>query len=637
MSKSKKKTKPKAERATAQPTSQTRAVQHAAKHALDLTKIPGHVDESKKRHNRLPQATKKLIKAGVKSAIEVSLPKGIFAPSLSRKDRKDFQDLVLAHIGTTVPSEMATSVPEANTQDEIALESGEGSGKERENETVPTDPFDPTVFTITLGIPTAPGDHQFCIRFNNKCVVDCLSSMPSNEIWQLVHDAIQQVSYTSHPRSPLPRVIDVYQQDDGRLALSFRTAEDLLTLCTNVQWVRTFRDTISSGIQTYKVVIEFVKTLTMKMATHEDRNVIVEKIREENSDRIPSLNQIGAIRDIIMLPDPVFDASLHRSRADHAYYVVVFGSRAAANTAMDTGLLYRKKSRNAIVYAPHEQFHQQCSHCQEHSHTTKDCRSALLCGRCGYKHATRYCTSAIIECANCHGKHVASSRTCKNWLTAEDEARRSYRFTEEEEDSGPYTPTPKKPASHTLPSPELPQSKPRKLKGSPSKKLKHAPTSETQAATSMLPPHIKPQNQKMDDKKSQQLPSSMPSPAIRTKPQHTAEPPSSPPTPLNRPVSTLPSAPVPAPSALLRTIDEFRAFVAARESNANPRKRKESEYVMAGALQTDEHEGKRVKREEEEEEEGPVWPIGHEAYQPPSLRRRASRAALVHAVSDLAD
>ena len=321
MSKSKKMER-KTERATAQPTYPINAVEHAAK----LTQ-----GKSDKGHTRLPQAIRKPIKAGIQSAIEVSLSRGIFAPSLSKKDRKAFQDLILTHISTTVPSEMATSVPEPNIQDKVDQGSGGGGRKERDNGIVAMDPLDPMAFTVTLGIPTAPHDHRFCIRFNNKRIVDCLTSMPSNEIWQLVHDAIQHDSEIPSLGPSLHRVTDVCQQDDGRLALSFRTSEDLLyTLSTNVQWVSTLRDTVSSGIQTFKVVVEFTKTLKMKMETHADRVLIVEKIREENSDRIPSLSQIGAIRDIIMLPDPVFDASLHRSRADHAYYIIVFGSRAAA-------------------------------------------------------------------------------------------------------------------------------------------------------------------------------------------------------------------------------------------------------------------------------------------------------------------
>lgn len=411
---------------------------------------------------------------------------------------------------------------------------------------------DPKVFTITLGIPIAANDHRFAIRFNDKRVVDGLSYMPSREIWQLVHDAIQQDSNISNHTTSLSRITEVQQLDDGCVAFRMGTEEDLETLSTHVQWARNIRDTISPGIKTYKVVFENVRIRAMKMNKHTERALIIDKIREENSEKIPSLNNLGAIRDVVML-----QGEEHKKERDYlADYLLVFGSREAANAAVEAGLMYCRKSRKCVVYEPGARWYQQCSYCQRHSHTAKDCQSTPLCGKCGYKHERRYCTSAIIKCANCHGEHGASSKKCPHWLKAEEKAHRSYRFPTA--DSEPQTPTPAKPATVSPPLPPLPPPLSQDPQEMANKNAKLAPPPRTSPtpASNTHPAAIKAaREERLND---------VPSPASQ--------------------------------SALLQTIDELRAFVAGRENTPSSRKRKASEYVMTGALQEQDHDGKRVRR-----------------------------------------
>lgn len=411
---------------------------------------------------------------------------------------------------------------------------------------------DPKVFTITLGIPIAANDHRFAIRFNDERVVDGLSCMPSREIWQLVHDAIQQDPNISNHTPSLSQIPEVQQLDDGCLAFRMGTKEDLDTLSTHVQWARNIRDTISPGIKTYKVVFENVRIRAMKVNKHTERALIIDKIREENSENIPSLNHLGAIRDVVML-----QGEEHKKERDYlADYLLVFGSREAANAALKAGLMYRWKSRKCVVYEPGARWHQQCSYCQGHSHTAKDCQSTPLCGKCGYKHEMRFCTSAIIKCANCHGEQGASSKKCPHWLKAEEKAHRSYRFPTE--DSEPQTPTPTTPATVSPPLPPSPPPLSQDPQEMANKNAKLAPPPPTllTPASSTLPAAIKAAHEE-----------------------------------------TLNDVPILAPqSALPQPIDEFRAFAAARENTQGSRKRKTSEYVMTGALQDQDHDGKRVRR-----------------------------------------
>lgn len=672
MSRTKRYKKRKAQPATTQTTYPLRAVQHAARLAQDFAKVYEHIEKSKNQHSKLPQAINMEITKGVESVVAQGLLKRVCPSFSTKQDKTTFQSLISTMIRdllcSTIPQsmfdalnqsfrhlvpkiqalelasqhfnwypatskvstradpdadalpsvhavrlsaddEIADSIEDASSEneketstqvqptmrlqgsvdfspDQSDLESDEESGKgteveikeENEKNAAALVLSDPTVFTLTLGVPIAADDHRFSIRFNNKRVVDGLESMPSSEVWQLVHDAIQQDPEIPNLTSSLPRVTEVHQQDDGRLAFRLRTEEDLELLSTKVQWARNFRDAVSAGIKTYKVVFQLVKIRTMKMNTDVERALIIDQIREENSEKIPPLNLIGAIGDVMMLQDLAFDPAHQRKRHDCADYLLVFGSREAANAAMDTGLFYRKKSRKCVIYAPGEQWHQQCSHCQGHSHTAKDCRSTALSGRCGYKHATQYCTSATIECANCHGEHVASSKKCLKWLKAKEKEHRSHRFAAEE-DSEAQTATPAKSATFTLPPPALPLSVRQKTQETLNNKPEiYLPSPELAATT--IPPAAARIDTSVDIK---------------------AEP--------------------TTPSALLQTVDEFRAFVAARKNNQNSRKRKEPEYLMTGALQANEHDGKRVKRVEEE---GPVWPIGHKGYQPPSLKAQKS-------------
>ncbi|KAF6227429.1 hypothetical protein HO133_008873 [Letharia lupina] len=592
-----------------------RAVQHAAKLAQDFSDVYIHIEKPKTHHGKLPSAIKEKMKKGVESVVAKALSKRVCASFPSNQDKKTFQDMISNMIcdlySSTVPQdlfdkleqsfrclvpkiqalesasqhlnwypadstvgmgakkdadalitaqaarlsidhEIADSMDdessddqkETNKQvvqpatrlqgsvdfspDQSDLESDEESEEDREEDSeveikeenedqaaAMVSP-DPTVFTVTLGVPIAPGDHRFSIRFHNERVVHGLHCMPSREIWQLVHHAIRQDPNISDRPSSLPRITEVHQQDDGRLAFRMSSKEDLGILSTNVQWARDLRDTIAAGIKTYRVVFEFGKNQARKMEIEEytDRASILDKIREGNSEKIPSLSHIGAIRDVMTLQDPA-------SKGKRINYILVFGSREAANAALEMGLTFHKKSRACTVHSPGTQWHEQCSHCQGHTHAAKDCPSTPSCRKCGYRHATRYCTSATIECANCHGEHVASSKECPQWLTAEEAAHRSYRFPAEGAECQIPTPA----TAVTLPTPTSP-----------------LPIDQT-------PPE--PRNHRPE--------TALPPATLSTQTQ-------------NPSIKAHPAAPA---SAILQTIDEFRAFVAARENHGrDSRKRK---------------------------------------------------------------
>ena len=180
---------------------------------------------------------------------------------------------------------------------------------------------------------------------------------------------------------------------------------------------------------------------------------------------------------------------------------------------------------------------------------------------------------------------MASSKTCLEWLEAEEKAHRAYRFPADEDDCT------KAKAAATTPPPGLPLSVRQKPQETFNEKLK------------VLPP------------------------PVSQKPQGPLN---------NEPAFIDDDEPLPStPSVLLQTIDEFRAFVAAREiannqttkkrhnqiesvmpatSQTNARKEKrrretaETGYMMTGALQTNGYGGKRAKMQMEDE--GPVWPTG---------------------------
>ncbi|KAF6232328.1 hypothetical protein HO173_009433 [Letharia columbiana] len=592
-----------------------RAVQHAAKLAQDFSDVYIHIEKTQTHHGKLPSAIKEKMKKGVESVVAKALSKRVCASFPSNQDKKTFQDMISNMIcdlySSTVPQdlfdnleqsfrclvpkiqalesasqhlnwypadstvgvgakkdadalitaqaarlsidhEIADSMDdessddqkETNKQvvqpairlqgsvdfspDQSDLESDEESEEDREEDSeveikeenedqaaAMVSP-DPTVFTVTLGVPIAPGDHRFSIRFHNERVIPGLRCMPSREIWQLVHHAIRQDRDIPNRPSSLPRITEVHQQDDGRLAFRVSSKEDLDILSTNVQWARDLRDTIAAGIKTYRVVFEFGKNQARKMEIEEytDRAWILDEIRKENSEKIPSLSHIGAIRDVMMLQDPA-------SKRKRINYILVFGSREAANAALEKGLTFHKKSRACTVHSPGTQWHQQCSHCQGHTHAAKDCPSTPSCRKCGYRHATRYCTSATIECANCHGGHVASSKECPQWLTAEEAAHRSYRFPAEGAECQIPTPA----TAVTLPTPTSPLP----IDQTPPEMLNHRPE------TALPPATLSTQTQ-------------------------------------NPPIKAHPAAPA---SAILQTIDEFRAFVAARENHGrDSRKRK---------------------------------------------------------------
>ncbi len=519
----------------------------------------------------------------------------------SDNEVSDYSNESSAQAGPS-PIRLQGSLDLSADDDEDEVEQGSDNSSQREIKEEKDDDAeimalpDPAIFTISLGIPLRADDYTFAIAFKDERVSNGLGLIPAREVWQLVRDAIFHDPDIPQRTPALPWITQVKQLEEGCLAFRTKTEEDLNTVTSNVQWARDLRDTVSAGVKTYKVVLENLKIPRVKIEGYGVTSSFIGKLREENLRRIPSLDRIGVIRDVVKLPD----RTLKRALDDYEDFVLVFGSREAANAALNVGLRYLNKVHTCVIHSPETQWHQQCSNCQGHDHTTNRCRSAATCGKCGYKHQTQYCTSATLTCANCQGEHMASSKTCVEWLEAEEKAHRAYRFPADEDDCA------KAKAAATTPPPGLPLSVRQKPQETFNEKLK------------VLPPPVsqKPQgplyNESAFIDDDQLLPST--------------------------------------PSVLLQTIDEFRAFVAARESannqntkkrhnqiesempatsqtNARKEKRRretvETGYMMTGALQTNGYGGKRAKMQMEEEE-GPVWPTGQRDYHPPSLRQPPS-------------
>ena len=252
------------------------------------------------------------------------------------------------------------------------------------------------------------------------------------------------------------------------------------------------------------------------------------------------------------------------------------------------GLSFGKWKLKCQIYSPGTQWHQQCSYCQAHNHTAQECESKPTCGSCGYKHLTKYCTSAKLRCANCHGEHGALSKTCPRWLEAEKKAQRSYRFPNKDDSAIQARTAAKSPVTVTS-------------------RLLALPFIENQKSEKTL--NKSPQTALLSSNPPQTARKHVVQPTASVNPDHDD------------------TSSTNAPSAVLQTVDAFRAFVLAcenshRQSTAQKKRKMQEpehvhEYMMSGALQVDRREGKRVKREEEEE---PVWPTGYEGYVPPSLR-----------------
>lgn len=465
---------------------------------------------------------------------------------------------------------------------------------------------DPAGFAISLA-PTTANGHRFAILFNDERVLEALASISAREIRQLVGDALHNDPHIPNRSLARPWIIHVEQLNDGCLVLKTNSEKDVHIVTTNVQWIREIRDSVSKGIETYKAVLKDCKTRRGNTEHLKNASIFIKKVREENSAAIPSLNRIGAIRDVILLQENVSN----REGKDLVQHILVFGSREAANAALEMGLSFHYTRLECVIYSPGTQWHQQCSNCQDHNHTAQKCESTPTCGNCACKHLTKYCTSANLRCANCHNKHGAQSKTCPLWLNAERKAHRSFRFAAE--DSTPRTQAAaENPATATSPPPALPLLANRTQEETPNETpARHQLNSPPKMALASPNP---PQPARSRKRKRNRPPAS-----IKLNPKDTS--------------STT------ASSALLQTIDAFRAFVAARENsntqdptphnatqNPTHRKRKllesghENESMMAGALQVDGQERKRMKRARKREKEGPVWPIGYEGYVPPPLK-----------------
>ena len=378
--------------------------QSISEHATELEQTFSTISKDiKKRKNysiKWSKATRKFIKTGVESAVDISLSDGIIPQFPSKKGKKAFINLVLDRIGAELSDQTISSVPEADfialqkslqdlaqkiqtlpsvpnqrdqhpedlavsasanrntdyslskqlarlsvdyktlgtsdderpdnnrnkntraTQPEIRLqgsvdlsadesedESNQDSDdgvkveikEEKKDEAKAITLPDPAVFTISLGVPPATDDNSFAILFNDKRVLDGLTIMPAHEIWQLVRDAIHYDPDIPRRILAHPWITHVEKKSDGTLIYQTKTEEDLHTLTTNVHWARYLRDTISAGIKTYKVLL---KQFRVRRAGYGDTASMINKIRERNSGKIPSLNHVGAIRDVTYLHDP---------------------------------------------------------------------------------------------------------------------------------------------------------------------------------------------------------------------------------------------------------------------------------------------------------------------------------------------
>ncbi|XP_067679753.1 uncharacterized protein [Haliotis asinina] len=55
-----------------------------------------------------------------------------------------------------------------------------------------------------------------------------------------------------------------------------------------------------------------------------------------------------------------------------------------------------------------------CYKCQKFGHGSNSCRGSVICHRCSESHDNRDCDKEL-KCANCHGPHGASSKSCPVW------------------------------------------------------------------------------------------------------------------------------------------------------------------------------------------------------------------------------
>ena len=211
------------------------------------------------------------------------------------------------------------------SEDDIELELKEEIGNEGEATTL----ADPAVFTISFSVPFTGADDRFAILFNDKRLVFGLASMSAREIWQVVRDAIHHDPSIPHRSVQRPWITEMRQLPDGSLACQTESKEDLHIITTNVQWARTIRDTVSAGVETYKLLLKGRKIRRLKKMMTEDKidtAKIMNTIRRENSAAIPSLNQVGAIRDVVVLEEP----GSERQPKDYTQHVLILGSREAA-------------------------------------------------------------------------------------------------------------------------------------------------------------------------------------------------------------------------------------------------------------------------------------------------------------------
>ena len=149
----------------------------------------------------------------------------------------------------------------------------------------------------------------------------------------------------------LPWISDVWQKDGNCLGFRTKTEGDLTTVTTHTQWDRDIRDTMPAGIKIYTVLLEFIEISKTKTAECRGVTSIIEKFRKENFDKIPSLFQMGAIKDISRLGD-YFKARLPSLQKRYDYAIIIFRLRDTADAALEIGLVFRIKRCVCSIYSP---------------------------------------------------------------------------------------------------------------------------------------------------------------------------------------------------------------------------------------------------------------------------------------------
>jgi len=101
----------------------------------------------------------------------------------------------------------------------------------------------------------------------------------------------------------------------------------------------------------------------------------------------------------------------HRPTA-HRSIVAFTEDAAAANHCIKFGFFIDNQKLKAERYAPHLHINQ-CYKCHSYGHRSTTCKRKEKCGKCAKEdHPTAQCTSDMLSCINCDGKHKAWHIEC---------------------------------------------------------------------------------------------------------------------------------------------------------------------------------------------------------------------------------